>query len=126
VCAGLRLAKFNIDTTQTTAFKGLPTPAGALAVISVILSSAYSDSALIRSFNGSPAAVITFSIILSLLMVTRVPLLSLKFHDLKIKGNEGRYLLVVVTAAIVIIFRFNGIPWLIPAYVAVSLLSLLF
>ncbi|MGD0581932.1 MAG: CDP-diacylglycerol--serine O-phosphatidyltransferase [Bacteroidales bacterium] len=126
VCAGLRLAKFNTDTTQTVSFKGLPTPAAALAVVTVILSSAYSDSALIRSFTASPVSVIIFSVVLSLLMVSRIPLLSLKFHDLKIRGNEGRYLLVLLTVAIAGIFRFDGIPWIIPVYVAVSLLSLLF
>jgi CDP-diacylglycerol---serine O-phosphatidyltransferase len=126
VCAGLRLAKFNVDATQTVSFKGLPTPAAALAVVTVILSSAYSDSSLVRSFTGSPAAVIVFSAALSLLMVSRIPLLALKFHDLKLRGNEGRYLLIISALLIAGIFRFAGIPWIIPVYVAVSLLSLLF
>ena len=126
VCAGLRLAKFNIDTTQTTSFKGLPTPAGALAVVSVILSASYSDSALIRSFTASQISVILFSLILSGLMVSRIPLLSLKFHDLKLKGNEGRFILVLLSVASVAIFGITGITLIIPVYIAISVLSLLF
>jgi len=42
LCAALRLAKFNVDETQTTSFKGLPTPANALAVISIVIAWHYS------------------------------------------------------------------------------------
>jgi CDP-diacylglycerol---serine O-phosphatidyltransferase len=125
VCAGLRLAKFNIDTTQTTSFRGLPTPAAALSVVSLILSNAYSDAGFIKPFISSAAAVAVFSFVISLLMVTRIPLLSLKFHDLKFKGNEGRFLLIAVAVLLVAVLGFSGIPFVIPAYIAVSLLSIL-
>lgn len=126
VCSGLRLAKFNIDDSQTTSFKGLPTPAAALAVVSIVLSAAYSDSAIIRLFTGSMVTIVLYSLALSVLMVSRIPLLSLKFHDLKIRGNEGRFLLIVTCLIIAGAFRFAGIPFLIPAYLAVSTISLLF
>lgn len=126
VCAALRLAKFNIDTTQSDSFKGVPTPAAALAVVTVILSGHYSDSTLVSSFLNSPAAVMIFSLVISVLMVTRIPLLSLKFHDFGMKGNEGRFLLIALCALLVIIFRFGGIPYIIPAYLGVSIISLLF
>jgi CDP-diacylglycerol--serine O-phosphatidyltransferase len=126
VCAALRLAKFNIDSTQSDTFRGLPTPAAALAVVTVILSAHYSGSSLVISFLASPVSVMIFSLIVSVLMVTRIPLLSLKFHDPGWKGNEGRYMLVAVSVLLVIIFRFGGIPLIIPAYLVVSLISLLF
>ena len=94
VCAALRLAKFNTDETQTRSFKGLPTPANAIAVITVIAAAEFSTMPLIKSFTGSPAFVLTYTVVLSLLMVTNIPLLSLKFTDLKFRGNEGRYLLI--------------------------------
>jgi CDP-diacylglycerol--serine O-phosphatidyltransferase len=50
VCAALRLAIFNTDETQSTSFKGLPTPASALAVISVVIATHYSDSSILSSF----------------------------------------------------------------------------
>jgi CDP-diacylglycerol---serine O-phosphatidyltransferase len=126
VCAGLRLAKFNIDTAQTTSFKGLPTPANALAVISIVLAAKYGHSTIIDSLLSLPLAIISFSLILSVLMVIRIPLLSLKFTNLRLRGNEGRYILTVVCAAMLLIFGFGSIPWIIPVYIIVSLISLLF
>ncbi len=48
VCAGLRLAKFNIDTTQTTSFRGLPTPANAIGVISIVIAAHYSGMSTLK------------------------------------------------------------------------------
>jgi CDP-diacylglycerol--serine O-phosphatidyltransferase len=123
VCAGFRLAKFNIDTTQRTTFRGLPTPAAALAVVSLVLSSSYSESEAVKAFAGSGAALVIFSLAVSLLMVTRLPLLSLKFHDLKFKGNEGRYTLICISLLLVVLLGWAGILLVIPSYLVVSLLS---
>jgi len=126
VCAALRLAKFNIDTTQTTSFKGLPSPANALAVISILIAGHYSDSKIIDSFTGSPAALIIFTVIISLLMVTRIPLLSLKTSNMKFKGNEGRYILITAVVVALAVFGLVGTTLIIPLYILVSLISLLF
>ena len=126
VCAALRLAKFNIDTTQTTSFKGLPTPANAVAVISVVIAANYSDSALLKSFIGSPVTLDIFTIVLSLLMVSRIPLLSLKVTNLKWRGNEGRYILIGLVLIAMIIFGIGAATLIIPFYIFASLLAILF
>jgi CDP-diacylglycerol--serine O-phosphatidyltransferase len=126
VCAALRLAIFNTDTTQATSFKGLPTPANALAVISVVLAWHYSNSSLVSALTSSTMLLILFTIILSILMVSRIPLLSLKMANLKIKGNEGRYILVVMVIATLLFFGMSAVPLIIPVYIIASLVSLLF
>jgi CDP-diacylglycerol---serine O-phosphatidyltransferase len=126
VCAALRLAIFNIDTTQATSFKGLPTPANALAVISVVIAAHYSDPTLFSSFTGSPALLIISTVVLSLMMVSRIPLISLKFSDLKVKGNEGRFILTGLVLVSFAIFGIKAAPLIIPIYILASLLSLLF
>jgi len=126
VFAALRLAIFNTDETQATSFKGLPTPANALAVISVVIASHYSDSSLIASFTGSKISLIIFTVVLSILMVIRIPMLSLKISHLKLKGNEGRYILVALIIAAFIIFGIGAAPLIIPLYIIASLISLLF
>ena len=126
VCAALRLAIFNIDTTQATIFKGLPTPANALAVISVVLAGHYSQSTIFSSLTGSPILLIVFTVILSLMMVSRIPLLSLKFSNLKLKGNEGRYIFAGLVLASFAIFGIKASPLIIPLYILASFLSLLF
>jgi CDP-diacylglycerol---serine O-phosphatidyltransferase len=123
VCAALRLAKFNIDTTQTTSFKGLPTPANAIAVISVVLAENYSSIPLLKSLTGSTAALLIYTVILSLLMVTRIPLLSLKFKNLNLRGNEEMYILIGLVLISFIIFGLAAAPLIIPIYIIVSLIT---
>jgi CDP-diacylglycerol--serine O-phosphatidyltransferase len=123
VCAALRLAKFNIDPTQSTSFKGLPTPANAMAVISLVIAARYSSVPVVNSFINSPAALIVYSTVLSTLMVTRIPLLSLKFRNLKFKGNEGRYILIGLVLISFLIFGFAAAPMIIPEYILVSLIT---
>ncbi len=75
VFAALRLAKFNIDPTQSTHFIGLPTPsmaaffgAWAMAVHSGSLSAQWTH----------PFAIVASSLAMSGLMVAPIPLFSLK------------------------------------------------
>jgi CDP-diacylglycerol--serine O-phosphatidyltransferase len=126
ICAALRLAVFNVDTTQSTTFRGMPTPANALAVVSLVLAVHYSDSGIVQYITTSPVIIIVLTLLLSGLMVSRIPLLSLKVTDLKLKGNEGRYLLVAFILLSFILLGMSAIPLIIPLYLTASLLSLLF
>ena len=126
VCAGLRLAKFNTDETQATSFKGMPTPANALAVIGLVIALEYSGSILISNIAGSTASLVIIMLFLSLLMVTRIPMISLKFSNLRLKGNEERYILALLAVAALVIFGFAGAALIIPLYIIVSLISLFF
>jgi len=60
------------------------------------------------------------------MMVSRIPLLSLKVKDLKIKGNEGRYILVLLIITGFISVGIMAFPLIIPLYILASLLSLMF
>jgi CDP-diacylglycerol---serine O-phosphatidyltransferase len=125
-CAAFRLAIFNLDSTQATTFKGLPTPANAIAVISVVIAGHYTQSVLFNSFTSSPVLVVIFTILLSILMVSRIPLLSLKVSNLKLKGNEGRYILIGFILIAFAIFGIMAVPLIIPLYIIASALALLF
>lgn len=124
VCGALRLAKFNVDDTQKTSFKGLPIPANALAVISLVFAMHYSDSKLIATFGASQIALVIFTIVSSLLMVTRIPLLSLKTSHLRLRGNEGRYLMIGLIVVSFAVFGIKAAPLVIPLYIIASLISL--
>lgn len=124
VCGAIRLAKFNLDSSQSTTFKGLPIPANALGVISIVIARQYSDSELFDSVTGSSFFLILLTILLSLLMVSRIPMLSLKLSSLKLKGNEGRYILVSLVAIGFVFFGMMSLPFIIPIYIFASLVSL--
>jgi len=126
VCAGLRLAIFNVDETQAGSFKGLPTPANGLAVISLVIAAHSAGTGIYQSLTGSPVFLIIFTLILSVLMVSRIPLLSLKTTHLKFKGNEGLYLLIIMAGVAFIFAGMNAAPLIIPLYILASVISLIF
>lgn len=119
-CAALRLAIFNLDKSQVTTFKGLPTPANAIGVISIIIAVNYSESSWLTAFSSSPRLLILFTVFLSVLMVTRISLFSLKLTNFGFKGNEGRYILAVMLLIAVIAFGINALPLIIPLYIIAS------
>jgi len=121
VCAGLRLAKFNIDTTQSVVFRGLPTPAAALSVVSLCLAATCSDGYFAAFFTKYKVITAVFILFISLLMISRLPMLSLKIKNLKIKGNEARYILAVMSILFVALFGAEGFVLIIPGYIILSL-----
>ncbi len=123
VCAALRLARFNIDTTQATVFRGLATPANAIAVITLIFAVNSSDSAFLKSFVSSPLLLLLYTFSLSLLMVSRIPLLSLKIKSFSLKGNEGRYLLAGMILICYAILGTIVLPLIIPLYIIASVIQ---
>lgn len=86
VFSGLRLAKFNIDDRQTENFIGLPTPACALLCGSFAYYVSNDPSSVLYSWAGSSIFIPVSSLLLSLLLVSEIPMFSMKF---KKKMKEG-------------------------------------
>lgn len=120
VFSGLRLAKFNIDERQTTSFIGMPVPAHALLWGSL----GYSVVPFIPGheylFIG---ATVVLSVITSLLLVSEIPMFSLKVKSLKWKGNEYRYILVVCSVLFMALFGVLGIAGAILLYILLSIFN---
>lgn len=119
VFSAYRLAKFNIDDRQATTFLGLPTPANGLFWVS------YVCGTHLPAANNEFHLFLTvgFILVLSLLMVSEIPMFSLKIRNLKIKGNEKQLLLIVVMIASVLFWGITGIAWGILAYIVISMAS---
>ncbi len=98
--SALRLAKFNLDTRQSTSFIGLPTPANALFWGSLLVS--HAD--LIESSPWMVVAVVLMVLVSSWLLVCELPMFALKFKQWGWKGNELRYSFVLLSAAIILLF----------------------
>jgi CDP-diacylglycerol---serine O-phosphatidyltransferase len=123
VCAALRLAVFNLDPSQSTNFRGLPTPANALALITLVFAVNFSESGFLQAIVNSPAWLIAYTFVLSLLMVSRIPLFSLKIGHFGWKGNEGRYLLVIFLLVALLLLGLTALPLVIPLYIIASLVQ---
>ena len=116
----MRLAKFNIDERQTTSFIGLPVPAHALFWSSL----GYSIQPLLP--QGGVALLVglmALALVTSLLLVSEVPMFSLKIKSLAWKGNELRYILVACAVIFVSIWGFLGIAGTILLYVLLSIFN---
>lgn len=113
VCGALRLAKFNIDTRQTTSFIGLPIPANAIFWIGYS-ALCYGGAEFTAQWYWALLAIL----LESWLMVSPLKLFSLKFKTWGWKGNQWRWLLIATAVAMVAIMGVPGLMWLIIAYVA--------
>ena len=119
VFSALRLAKFNIDTRQTSSFIGLPTPANAIFIAALI--SLHNEPHL--SDVLSNVRIITILIlILSFLLISRLPMFSLKFQSLTWKSNKIRYTFLILSLVLLGIFRLTAIPLIIVLFILMSLL----
>lgn len=122
VLSAFRLAKFNIDTRQTDSFIGLPTPALALFVGSLpfLISGVFSMQ--IEWLNNY-YILLVLSFGLSILLVSELPLFSLKFKNLKWKDNAIRFIFLGLSIFFLAILQIGAFPVIIILYVFLSLLS---
>jgi CDP-diacylglycerol--serine O-phosphatidyltransferase len=114
VFAAFRLAKFNLDSTQSDAFIGLPTPAAALLTVTIVKA-----SFLVSWIYFTPI----YSLSVSLLMIGPIKMLSFKFTSMVLSGNELRYLTLLVMIIGLALFQLKFLPYTIPIYLMLSLLS---
>lgn len=122
VFSALRLAKFNIDTRQSTGFIGVPTPANAfwLAGVPYLLRD-FPDA--LQSGWINPYSLALLSLISCVLMVSEIPLLSLKLKNLKLKENISLYLLLLTMGISLFVFKFAALLALVPLYVVFSIID---
>ncbi|MBK7562560.1 MAG: CDP-alcohol phosphatidyltransferase family protein [Chitinophagaceae bacterium] len=120
--AAWRLARFNLDTSQSYSFKGMPVPAVGIFVASLPLIYWNVNEAWVQELLLNKWFLYGLVAMLSWLMVSRLPLMALKFKDLGLKNNFPKYLLVVLSIAAVIILKWLAAPVIVLTYVLISLL----
>lgn len=114
IFSALRLAKFNVDDKQQSVFIGLPTPANALFL-----------SSLVFVFDRFPAfdqlyILVVITIIFSLLLVAPLELFALKFKNYSWKGNETRFVFLLLSLISIVFFQFLALPLIILGYILLS------
>lgn len=114
--SALRLGKFNIDTTQSSEFEGLPTPANALMLLSL--------AQLVDAGRITLGAewLLLIAIVASLLLVSPIRMFSLKFKGFGIKGNELRYGFILLSLALILLVPAYSILAIIVLYIVISTL----
>ncbi len=116
VAGALRLARFNIDTRQTTTFIGLPIPANAIFWIGY--ASLFMQGG--ADFLAQWYCFIPVLLVECWLMNSPLRIFSLKFKNLKFRENLARYLLIVAAVVFCFTLGVGGLLWLIVFYVLLS------
>ena len=116
VMGALRLARFNIDTRQTTSFIGLPIPANAIFWVGFV--------AWLNDYNATlqPWMIAVIVVIVSLLMVCDLGMFSLKFKNFGLRENAARYFVMAAAVVLVCVFGLAGLMATIMLYVLLSAL----
>ncbi|QIX62128.1 CDP-diacylglycerol--serine O-phosphatidyltransferase [Hymenobacter sp. BT18] len=122
VFSGVRLAKFNNDTRQTTSFIGLPTPANTLLVVSLPLILLH-DSYSLRSVILNPWVLLGLTLLLSYLLIAEIPLFALKFKNFGWQDNSLRFIFVLLAAGLLAALGAAAVPLIILLYVLLSVLK---
>jgi len=122
LASAYRLAKFNLDTEQQYYFKGLPTPANALLILSLPLILEFQNNDLINSQILNPVVLVVLTVLSSVLLNAPIKLFALKFKSFDLASNSNRYLFIVLSVVLLIIFQFAAIPLILLLYFVLSLL----
>jgi CDP-diacylglycerol---serine O-phosphatidyltransferase len=123
VGAALRLARFNVKDLDQTGFRGLPTPAAAMIVASVWLVLGSTENESVRAIILNIYFVLALILLLVGLMVSTLPMISLKFEGFGIIENTLRYVLICSGIVLILIFKVEGILFTLLLYLVLSLLS---
>lgn len=114
--SALRLAKFNLDERQAMGFIGLPTPANALFWGSIMTGATH----FIESSPWMSVAVVVLVLVSCWLLVSEIPMFALKFKHWGWAENKLKYVFVITSALLLVVFRIPGIAMVIAWYVLLS------
>jgi CDP-diacylglycerol--serine O-phosphatidyltransferase len=122
-----RLARFNLDTRQTSGFLGLPTPANGLFWASLVLAANAVATRtgpghrtleeLVGSLFAAPHVLLIFTVIMAALMLSELPLPSLKFKHFRWPGNQVIYLLGGIGVVLVVLYGILAVPLIMGLYI---------
>ncbi|MBJ6368291.1 CDP-alcohol phosphatidyltransferase family protein [Snuella sedimenti] len=123
LASAYRLAKFNLDEAQQSYFKGLPTPANTLLIISLPLIIEFQNSDIMNAVILNTWFLIGLTLLSCYLLNSTIKLFALKFKDWSFKANASRYVFVILCVVLLIVLQFAAIPAIILLYIGISLLD---
>lgn len=116
VFSALRLAKFNIDTRQTTDFIGVNTPMNTFFIISLPF--------IIQDYPALKNMYLLLGIVAvcSFLLVSEIKLFSMKLNSLAWSANKYKYLFLLISLVLILTLKFLALPIVLVLYIVFSFL----
>lgn len=122
MASAYRLANFNVDENQVSSFRGLPTPANALLILSLPLILMYQNTPVLTEIILNPWFLMGLTVISAFLLNSKIELFALKFDNYGFKDNGIKYLFLIGSLVLLILMKFLAIPIIIALYILSSLL----
>jgi CDP-diacylglycerol--serine O-phosphatidyltransferase len=118
--AALRLAEFTMSESSE-GFRGMPTPAPAIYFAGASIYLVHSMGRDLAEFLLQPAMLLFNILVFSFLMISPIPMFSLKFQDFRWRGNQIRYLFLVISGILLIILQEIALPVIVLIYLLLSI-----
>jgi CDP-diacylglycerol---serine O-phosphatidyltransferase len=118
-----RLAKFNLDTRQTENFIGLATPANTMFFLGLLFV-AKNDTLGLGHFILNPYFLYSLIPLSSFLLISEIPMFSLKIKNFVWRGNEIRLVFALGAVAMLILFNLSAFAFIIAFYVFLNIILL--
>lgn len=119
VFSALRLAKFNNDTRQTSSFVGLPVPANALFWGSLVCG----EYTLLTDSAFNPLYLLALICLFSWLLVSEIPMFSLKFKNLSWADNKISFIFLLICIPLLACLGISSFAAIIVWYIVWSLIT---
>ncbi|WP_298494632.1 CDP-alcohol phosphatidyltransferase family protein [uncultured Algibacter sp.] len=123
LASAYRLAQFNIDEDQQTYFKGLPTPANTLLIMSLPLIIEFQNNDAINTIILNKWFLIALTLLSCYILNSGIKLFALKFKNYGFKDNVTRYIFIILCIVLLIVLQFAAIPIIILLYILMSVLD---
>ncbi len=123
VAGAFRLAKFNTDDRQSEQFLGMPIPANAIFFASLGLILELGTNQAVQHIILNKYVLLAAIFICSFLMVSELPMFSMKFKNLRLKENAIRFLFLGTTILMLIFLQIYALPLIIIWYVLLSVVT---
>ncbi|MCB6974001.1 MULTISPECIES: CDP-diacylglycerol--serine O-phosphatidyltransferase [Butyricimonas] len=114
-----RLAKFNLDTRQTHSFIGLPTPSNALFWVMLVFCLYYRPEFFMMAW-GNAWLLAVCSLVFAILLISEVPMFSLKLTNFSWKENSLLYCFLGMVLIGFAIWNVKALTYMIPVYILIS------
>ncbi|MEO6683501.1 MAG: CDP-alcohol phosphatidyltransferase family protein [Ginsengibacter sp.] len=121
--AAYRLAKFNLATDQQYTFKGVPVPAIGILIASFPLILHFNSLPEVNNLIMNKWFLYGNVLVLSWLMISNIPMMSLKFSNASVKNNLPVILLVVITLVAAILLKWVAVPVVFILYILLSIIN---
>jgi len=122
IFSGLRLAKFNNDTRQTESFMGLAVPANAIVWASFPIVLHYNaENQFLKDLILNAYFLVPLIVVCSYLLVSEIPMFSLKLKSFAFAKNQIRYIFLIIIAILFLSLHSVAVLFVIPLYILLAI-----